>query len=86
MQEFNMHRCRPRPLNADQYHVLTYALLGDKREPWRNCYHRETDNCTVPEQLVSMGLLKCKWEVPGFRSYAVTQRGADAVGLRLPDE
>lgn len=79
-----MHRCRPRSLNADQHHVLTYALLADKDKPWRNCYNRETDNCIVPEQLISMGLLKKAWEVPGYRCYRVTQRGADAVGLWLP--
>jgi hypothetical protein len=58
-----MKPCRQRSLSADQYQVLTSALLGDKDEQWRNCYHRETHNCTVPE-LVSMGLLKKTWEIP----------------------
>lgn len=78
-------RCRPRALNADQHHVLTYALLGGKEVPWRNSYTRETDNCVVPEQLVSMGMLRHKWEVPGYRCYRVTERGAKAVGLWLPE-
>ena len=68
-----MYRCSPRSLNADQCHVLTYALLGDKDEPWRNCYHRETDNCTVPEQLVSMGLMRLYDEAFGRSGTRVAQ-------------
>jgi hypothetical protein len=31
-----------------------------------------------------MGLLRHHRDVPGYRCYHVTQRGADAVGLWLP--
>lgn len=81
--ESGMGRCGPRALNADQHHVLTYALLGDS-EPWRNSYNRETDDCTVAEQLVRMRLLTLKWEVPGYRCSALQSEerrpGAVAAG------
>jgi hypothetical protein len=81
-----MRRCRRRSLTADQHHAIWYALMGEKDEPWRNQYTRETDNCVLPEQLVSMGLMRHYWEVPGYRCYHVTERGADAVGMWLPED
>ena len=73
-------------MNVHQHHVLTYALLGEKDEPWRNSYTRKADNCTVPEQLVSMGMMRLREEIHDYRYYCVTERGAKAVGLSLPDD
>jgi hypothetical protein len=58
--------------------------VGEGEKPWRNQYVAETDNCAMPEQLVGMGLLRHHRDVPGFRCYHVTERGAAAVGLWPP--
>jgi len=82
-----MPKCRPRSLNADQCHVLTYALLGDKDEPVAKLLHPRdaqlrpdrTDGQDGPAQA----------QVGGFRiplAYNVTERGAAAVGLWLPED
>jgi hypothetical protein len=62
--------------------------MGEKREgePSRNQIVATVDDCFAYEQMVQMGLLRQYHEVAGFRAYRVTEAGADAVGLWLPEE
>jgi hypothetical protein len=60
--------------------------MGEKNEPWRNQYVAEINDCTMAEQPVNMGLMRRYHDVPGYRCYHVTEAGAAAVGLWLPED
>jgi hypothetical protein len=84
-----MRRCRPREilLTADQHHLIWYTLTGGySDEPIRNMVVMKAHNCSACEQLVWMGFMKLICEELGFRRYGVTEAGAAAVGLWLPEE
>jgi hypothetical protein len=53
------------------------AVVADLADP---------DDCSTVGRMVRTGLLKFVREVPGYRRYDVTEAGADAVGLRLPQQ
>jgi hypothetical protein len=81
-----MPRCRPRALNADQWHLIWFGLTGGYSDkPTRNIVVGEVGECAELERMVRMGLLTFVREVPGFRRYDITEAGAAAVGLWLPD-
>jgi hypothetical protein len=82
-----MHRCRRREivLPPDQ-HLIWYTLTGGCSDyPTRNMVVAKAHNCSAFEQLVWMGFMKLMCEEPGFRRYGVTEAGAAAVGLWLPE-
>jgi hypothetical protein len=82
-----MPRCRPRAINADQYYLIWHGLTGGYGDkPTRNIVVGKVGECAELERMVRMGLLTFVREVPGFRRYDITEAGAAAVGLWLPED
>jgi hypothetical protein len=82
-----MPRCRPRAINADQHHLLWFGLTGGySDEPTRNILVGAADDCAKLEQLRRMGILELDHQIPGFRKYKITEAGAAAVGMSLPED
>jgi len=80
-----MPRCRPRAINADQWHLIHYGLTGGHSDnPTPNVLVGKTDDCADLVQMRRMGLLKLDDKIPGFRKYKITEAGAAAIGMSLP--
>jgi hypothetical protein len=80
-----MRRCRPRAINATQWHLIWFALTGGYSDtPTRNVLVGATDDCGDLEQLRRRGFLRLDEETHGSRLYRVTEDGAAAVGMWLP--
>jgi hypothetical protein len=74
-------------LNADQWHLIRYGLTGGYTDnPTRNVLVGTTEDCADLEQLRRMGLLELDDEIPGFRKYKITEAGAAAIGMSLPED
>lgn len=81
------HHSKPRAINADQEHLIWFGLTGGfSDKPTRNVLVGTTDDCAVLEQTRRMGLLKLAHELSGFRKYKITEAGAAAIGMSLPDQ
>jgi hypothetical protein len=65
--------------------ILRFALMRDRPVPWCNNHVGITGKCAVADQMVQMGLLEMYMQVDEFRWYRVTEAGAAAVGLWLPE-
>ena len=81
-----MHRCRPRSLARDLENIISSALYyGYTHKPFFNIALCDPGDPKF-EQLERMGMLKFVHEIPDFRRYRITERGAAAVGMELPEE